>query len=222
MTVGRDEYRINDATAVIYPAPMGMAHMFVELPDGRVFRACPRCLDGTGTIQQHLGVFGGVCLKCHGQGTYTEVAGGRDALPAIVSRRNYQRQRAEAQRLAKVAATAEAAGLRWQAQLDEWHAEALEIDAARDAQRWAAPVGQGVEVTGQVVTSMWIDTRFGATRLVVVDTGDGVVVKTFSTSKAACGLERGDQVTVSGQVKSHEIYRDTKQTVISRPKFSAA
>ncbi len=222
ITVGRDGYVIDDATAIIFASATGMDHLFVELADGRVYRPCPRCLDASGTLEQHRGIFGGVCFSCNGRGLYTLVKGGRAELVKIVARRESQRQRAEVKRLERAAARADEAGRRWQKQLDEWHAEALEIDAARDAQRWAAPVGQGVEATGTVTVAMWVDTMYGSTRLVVVETGDGVVVKTFSSSRAACSLERDQRVTVTGQVKAHEVYRDTKQTVLARPKFVAA
>lgn len=222
ITVGRDGYVIDDATGIIFASTTGMDHLFVELAGGRVYRPCPRCLDASGTLEQHLGVFGGVCFACDGRGLGTLVKGGRAELQKIVSRREYQRVRAEAKRQERAAARADEAGRRWQAQLDQWHAEALEIDAQRDTQRWAAPVGQGVEVTGTVTVALWVDTRFGATRLVVVDSGDGILVKSFSTSRAACALETGQRVTVTGQVKAHQIYRDAKQTMVTRPKFSAA
>lgn len=222
IVVGRDNYVIDDATGIIFPSTTGMDHLFIELADGRVYRPCPRCLDASGTLEQHRGVYGGVCFGCDGRGLYTTVKGGRAELTKIVARREYQRVRAEAKRQQRAAERAEEAGRRWQAQIDEWHAEALEIDAQRDTQRWAAPVGQCAEVVGVVTLAMWVDTRFGSTRLVVVDSGDGVLVKSFSTSRAACALETGQRVTVTGQVKAHQIYRDAKQTMVTRPKFSAA
>jgi hypothetical protein len=221
MTVGRDGYLTEGVTGIIFPSTTGMDHLFVEV-DGLVYRTCPRCLDGSGTLEQHSNVFGGVCFACDGRALGTLVKGGKAEIAKIVARREYQRVRTEAKRLARVTARADEACRRWQEQIDQWHAEAIEIDKARDTQRWAAPVGQGVEVAGTVRVAMRVDTMYGSTCLIVIDSGDGVVVKVFSSSKAARALERGQAVLVAGQVKSHEIYQDVKQTVVARPVFTTS
>lgn len=89
--------------------------------------------------------------------------------------------------------------------------------------RFAGDIASKITVTGTVTLVKEIDGAYGTSLLIVVTgTGDDadVTVKTFTTSKSAWDLETGDTVTVTATVKSHETYRDTAQTMVTRAKFT--
>lgn len=103
----------------------------------------------------------------------------------------------------------------------------LRGDAAKKA---AAPVrvsafigsvGDKVSVEGVIVRMQGVETMYGWTRLVVVDTAEGTV-KMFTTAKWVYDFNEGDRVVVSGTVKAHEEYQGHRQTMLTRPKGAAA
>ena len=98
------------------------------------------------------------------------------------------------------------------------------------AKRAAAPVrvsafigsvGEKVTVEGVVVRMMGVETMYGWTRLVVVDTDNGTV-KMFTTAKWTDDFSEGDRVSIVGTVKAHEEYEGHRQTMLARPKGVAA
>lgn len=104
--------------------------------------------------------------------------------------------------------------------LDERAAE----QAAWDAQKYLGETGDVVTVTGAVAANIPVETRYGWTRLLIVEgTGEftGVTLKLWSTAKAVREAERGDVVTVTGTVKTHEEYDGVKQTELGKAKVTA-
>jgi len=107
--------------------------------------------------------------------------------------------------------------------LADWDAAVAEDRERRWlGQRWLGTVGAKLEVTGTVTTALSIATQFGNTMLVVVETDDGSLVKTFGSGRTLWGAERGQHVRISGTVKAHETYDGNKQTALSRCKIEEA
>lgn len=186
-----------------------------------VYNSCTKCA-GVGNLQQHSNVYNGVCFTCDGTGRGRAVKGGVASLDAITKRRERSQRTRDAKRDAKRAQQAEAAGLRWQQQLNELHDEAIEIDKARSAQRYAGDVGQTITANVTVVVARLIETRFGLSRLIIATDGNGSTIKIFSSGKSAMGISPGDTITITGRVKAHEEYEGTKQTLIARPKITSS
>lgn len=108
--------------------------------------------------------------------------------------------------------------------LVDYPAGRLAEAAKAKAQRYADEDASGkARVTGTVTVAMTLEGYYGPSRLVVVEgTGDdaGVTVKMFGTGQGLWDADRGDQVTVYGTVKDREVYRDVKQTVLTRAKIT--
>lgn len=182
-------------------------------------RPCHRC-GGTGVFASFSHVENGACFHCHGE----RVENGK----RYATEEDYEKHvDALAQARAKRAAKRDAL----LAQKEEEHrAQALAEDAKRkkeQEERQAelatykhldASVGDTVTVTGTVVVATTVDTQFGASRLIVVETPARETVKLFTTASWAWGVEREESVTVSGTVKSFDTYGDMPQTQLVRPK----
>lgn len=88
---------------------------------------------------------------------------------------------------------------------------------------YVGTVGEKITVTGEVKTTRSVSGFYGTTRMVVVATENGELVKLYSTAKAAYALREGDNVSITGKVKSHEkdyYNRDQKTTLLNgRMKF---
>jgi hypothetical protein len=96
--------------------------------------------------------------------------------------------------------------------------------AAKAASRWVGEVGSKVTVAGTVVFTKTVESAYGTSVLVVVD-ADGDKVTTFTTAAWAWDAAKGDTVTLTGTVKSHETYEGEQRTVLTRTKcaeFDAA
>ena len=81
-------------------------------------------------------------------------------------------------------------------------------------------VGDKITVSGKValVRSCGSYAYNGPTSLLIaIDTPEGQC-KTFTTSKTLTDVEQGDEVTVTGSVKSHEDYKGFKSTMLTRCK----
>ena len=77
-----------------------------------------------------------------------------------------------------------------------------------------------LEVGIEVVFTKWIDSHFGASRLVIGKVLDGAhagaKVKTFNSGKFGEEVETGDRIVVKGTVKDHEVYDGEKATMLTR------
>lgn len=90
----------------------------------------------------------------------------------------------------------------------------------RDDVSYAGTVGQPLTLTGTVITATRIPGyhyRSPDQALLVIDCGKAIA-KTITSAAWAYPVERGDQVTITGTVKAHEVYRGVPQTVLTRPK----
>jgi hypothetical protein len=88
---------------------------------------------------------------------------------------------------------------------------------AVQTQGFLGEIGDKITVEGTITTFRSIDSKFGPTNLIVITTEDGKAVKAFSNAKGFWGLEEGSPVTVTGTVKSHDSFKGSEATVISRP-----
>ncbi|MFE6253583.1 hypothetical protein [Streptomyces niveus] len=66
------------------------------------------------------------------------------------------------------------------------------------------------------------DGAFGSRMLLLVDAGDGLTLKAFSTSKAAREAEEGDRVRITGTAKKPQTdrYEGIPQTPVARPRIT--
>lgn len=96
--------------------------------------------------------------------------------------------------------------------------DAALAERAAQPHEWIGDVGAKVTFTGKVLFTKWVDSRFGRSLLIVFQHETGTV-KTFTTAAALVELAKGDEVTVTGTVKSHDMYEGRKSTMMSRPKL---
>ena len=195
--------------------------------DGGFRRACAKC-SGTGVYVSWSSYLGekyqrneGVCFRCDGSrieprakwfATEAEVAAHYDALEA---RKEARYQKDLAARQAVMAMNAEAAEA-------ERVARELAAQAALDKQLFIdGELGSFVNVSGVVLASFSITTRYGTSRLVKIQAG-GAVVKFFSSANFAFDLSEGDFVEVSGELVSRELYEGNKETTIKKTKLVSA
>lgn len=104
-------------------------------------------------------------------------------------------------------------------------ARIAEREANRGRSSHVGTVGAKVTVAGKVLFAKRVESDYGASMLVVVETADGDKVSTFATAAWVWDATVGDTVTVTGTVKAHEVYDGEKRTVLTRTKcaeFEAA
>jgi hypothetical protein len=106
------------------------------------------------------------------------------------------------------------------------HEAALAEDAnraARAATPYLGEVGGKVTACGSVLFAQPFESQFGSSMLIIMrDAATGAIVKTFSSSASAWGVERGMLLELTATVKAHEVYRGEKNTVVTRAKMSAS
>jgi len=112
-----------------------------------------------------------------------------------------------------------------QAKREQAEQEQAELDAKIKAQEEAdaklsylGEQGQKVEVAGQVVKKVWIDTAYGQSCLIVVR-NESHLVKMFTTAKWADEVEEKNEVVVAGEVKGFDDYDNLPNTILRRPKL---
>ncbi|MFD8387576.1 hypothetical protein ACFV2X_55485 [Streptomyces sp. NPDC059679] len=104
--------------------------------------------------------------------------------------------------------------------------ERAAAEAATRAERIASArtLAEGDEVAhdGTVTLARTVDGAFGSRKLLLIDAGDGLTLKVFSTSKAAWEAEEGDRVRVTGTAKKPQTdrYEGTPQTPVARPRIT--
>ncbi|RPK32501.1 hypothetical protein EES39_38450 [Streptomyces sp. ADI92-24] len=104
--------------------------------------------------------------------------------------------------------------------------ERAAVEAAARAERIASArsLTEGDEVAheGTVALARTVDGAFGSRMLLLVDAGDGLTLKVFSTSKAAWEAEEGDRVRITGTAKEPQTdrYEGTPQTPVARPRIT--
>ncbi|MER6257973.1 hypothetical protein ABT224_42340 [Streptomyces sp. NPDC001584] len=104
--------------------------------------------------------------------------------------------------------------------------ERAAAEAAARAERIASArtlaEGDTVDHEGTVKWAQMVDGTFGSRMLLLVDAGDGLTLKVFSTSKAAWNVEEGDRVRITGTAKQPQAdrYDGTPQTPVARPRIT--
>lgn len=197
--------------------------VLVRRVDGSLAALCGVCSQG-GLRPEYAHVFDGQCFYCRGTGLRAFAA---DEVAAKRKVRSAQaadiRRAAKAEIEAPAIAAAEAAALA--ASIEIAHGAALTEQARRDAeaaafeaQRFLGSVGDKITVVGTVKVNAHVESRYGSSRLVIIEAEGGVTLKTFGTSAFHYDVEVGDEVEVTATVKDHEVYRGVKQTAIVRPK----
>lgn len=110
-------------------------------------------------------------------------------------------------------------------QKEEERAErAREREAARDAERasalasvWVGEVGERQEFARVLVTFVReVASDYGDKFLVSMTDEDGNQLRTFSSGSFGYGATKGDEYRIKATVKSHDLYQDQKQTMLSR------
>ena len=81
-----------------------------------------------------------------------------------------------------------------------------------------ADFGAVVTLTGKVTMATTIETQFGTSRIIVIQTEDYQVAKMFTTANWAWSVDFDEVITISGIVDTSEVYNGCPQTTIKRPK----
>jgi len=153
-----------------------------------------------------------VCFPCDGTGAVGKVFATVEAFDKARANAEKAQARRDAKREAE-----------WEANREEReaHEASQEIaiaEAAAELTTWKyldAQIDDTVTITGTVATAVEIETRFGYTRLIVVETENKEAVKMFTTAGWAWKVERDDIVTIQGNVKSFDEYEGKAQTMLN-------
>jgi hypothetical protein len=190
---------------------------YVVTHDG-IARPCTRC-NGVRQINQWQHVEGGMCFRCSGVGAEAKRFATVEAYEAHEAKRLTARAQRDARDEAKHEAQAEANRVEAEAEAKR-QAEARQAREADNAQ-WSyveGAEGDKVTVEGVIAVAVTIDTDYGTSRLIVIETPERQAVKVFTTAEWAWGVERGEAIAVVGAIKAHTVYEGRPQTQLVRPK----
>lgn len=171
-------------------------------------RTCDKCA-GTGIYwrkvpsPQGYTAIPDVCFPCRGAGAVGKVFPTVEAFDKARATAEKARERREAKRQAEFIATPVVETV-----VEETIAR-VHVDAN---------IGDTVTVTGTVAVAISVDTQFGTSRLIVVNTDNNEAVKMFTTASWAWDVSRDDNITIQGTVKSFDYYDGDAQTMLNRPK----
>jgi uncharacterized FlgJ-related protein len=181
-------------------------------------RACERC-GGLGTIEEYRHIFDGECYKCLGVGAWGKAFATREGLEAHLAKLAVAREKREAKLEAERLAEWEAGRAQREAEEAKLEAERLAYEA--ELAQWKyldAREGEKVTVEGVVAVSAVVETQWGTSKLIVIETPQREAVKLFTSAEWAWSVERDEALTVTGAVKSFAEYAGKPQTVLNRPK----
>ena len=159
-------------------------------------RACGRCA-GTGFLAHYANVWNGTCFKCDGVGALGKSFATAEECQAHLVKLELAREKREAKR--------EAERIAHEAELAQW-------------KHLSAELGESVTVTGVVSVAVTIDTQWGSSRLIVIESAQREAIKLFTTAEWAWDVQSDEALTVTGVVKSFDNYDGKPQTVLNRPK----
>lgn len=168
----------------------------------------------------------GVCWRCGGTGTVH----GKwiERTPEYQAKLDAKR----AERQAKKQAEWEAERAKYEAERREREAKAEQERLAREAEikaqkaisQHVGEVGERMALTVTFDHSAWYEAHIGwMTQTVYIHTfkdSEGNVLIWKTSSNSLGNLEEGQQVTLTGTVKEHSVYKDEKQTALTRCKVS--
>jgi hypothetical protein len=114
----------------------------------------------------------------------------------------------------------------WEAGHEERELAKAKAELARqklelENSRWShldAQIGDKVTVTGNITTAMSVETQYGTSRLIVIETAERQAVKLFTTAEWSWTATRDDAITIIGTVKSFDEYNGKAQTTLTRAK----
>jgi len=175
---------------------------------GGFSRVCGKCA-GTGIYYRHIQTADGwgnvqdVCFPCNGGGYVGKAFPTVEAFDKARATAEKARARREAKSQAEFTATPVV--------------ETVAIEKVAHV-HLDAQIGDTVTVTGTVAVAISVDTQFGTSRLIIVETDNNEAVKMFTTASWAWDTNRDDKVTIQGTVKAFDYYDGDAQTVLNRPK----
>lgn len=196
---------------------------YIKTPSGYA-RACWKC-GGDGIYWLSVMTANGpqakqdVCFPCNGSGLGKKIFASLEELEAADARND----KARARREAKVETE-------WEAKREEREAEFARREAqeeaarvAREAEnaRWSyldGEIGDKVTVIGNIAVASTIETQFGTSRLIVIETADRQAVKLFTSAEWSWSVERDEAISVTGTIKGFGEYDGRPQTQLNRPK----
>lgn len=200
----------------------------VQTPEGRnaVRRGeksfgepCWKC-GGSGFLHYYSHYAEGECFPCRGSGAErAKFYESPEALDAALNKR----AKAAERKAAKEAARQAEASAKYAAERAEREAAAAQREAelAAKAAEYSyldAAIGDAVEVAGVVTVASTVETQFGSSVLIVLETPAKQLVKLFTSATWAREVEREQELAVRGTVKSFDSFQQHPQTVLLRPK----
>jgi hypothetical protein len=105
------------------------------------------------------------------------------------------------------------------ARIAERSARAQADAASERVNAWIGEPRQRRMFTGTLVTARAVETAFGVSDLVVIDTSEGTV-KIFGVAAGIDRFEAGEEIVVLGTITEHDEYQGHRQTRISRVKIA--
>lgn len=205
---------MNVTSLKIETSPKGYSYVTVS---GAIARPCARC-NGAIRINQWQHVEGGKCFRCNGEGAEAKRFTTVEAFEASETKRLKAQAKRQEREEAKAEAYAERARVEAEAQAK------AEAEAQAENAKWThldGAEGEKVTVTGAVTVSVTIDTNYGQSRLIVVETPERQAVKLFTSAEWAWSVESGEAITVTGVIKAHTVYEGRPQTQLVRPKLTS-
>lgn len=96
--------------------------------------------------------------------------------------------------------------------------EAAKVRGETKVSEFVGAVGEKIEASITVTRINLFDTQFGTSRMIIGTTEAGAVLVWTTTSASVRDVEVGQTLKLSGAVKNHAVFRDIKQTVLTRCK----
>lgn len=198
--------------------------------DGETWkRACRKCGGSGSHWATHRSMHqAGDCFRCAGHGTDNQTAP-RDTNTLLAKLTADSRSDArEAERRSQESAHNETIHALREERRQEAERVAAEARANDpNATKYLdAALDEKVDVVGRVVNVYEYEGRaYGynagteTRRIVTLDLGGGVRVKTFTGARWAVDLEPGHEIRMTGEVRKHEEYRGEKATVLGKPRM---
>ena len=157
-----------------------------------------------------------VCYPCDGTGHSAKVFATLEELQLADARNEKAREAREAKAQAE-----------WEAKRPERELEAARLEQAllereADDARWShldGEVGDKVTISGTISVATSIETQYGTSRLILIETPEFQTIKLFTSAEWSWTAELNTVVTVAGAIKSFDTYNGRPQTTLTRGKL---
>jgi len=192
---------------------------YIETKSGFA-RVCWKC-GGTGIYWLRTVTANGVrptqavCFPCNGTGHAKKIFSSVEEIQKADARNEAAKMAREEKEIAKREA------MKAQLLAEEAKREEARKQLQAENESWVyldANTGDKVTVTGTVSVAKTIDTQYGASNLIVIETENKEAVKLFTTAQWAWDVDANQTITVTGTVKSFDEYEGRRQTQLARPK----